>query len=111
MSVRGPVLFPQLSVKVGWVRPFAFDIYHELHCIALAAPLLAVDAKSEGVDTKSEQNTTKMGKRRQLVPIAGQSGLRFGGGRAELPLEDVLEAGDRFFGNIFSGAESGVWGS
>ena len=76
-----------------------------------ASAITAVDGNREGVDINSEQNTTKMGRRRQLVPIAGQSGLRFGGGRAELPLEDVLEVGDMFFGYIFSGAESGVFGS
>ena len=71
----------------------------------------AVDGKREGVDINSEQNTTKMGRRRQLAPIAGQSGLRPGGGRAELPPEDVLEVGDMSLGNILNGAEPGVLGS
>ena len=67
-----------------------------------------MDAKSEAVDTKSKQNTTEMGKRRRPVPIKGQSKLQFGGKQAELPLEDVLKIGDKFFSNIFSDAESGV---
>ena len=73
---------------------------------ALAAPLLAVDAKSEGVDTKSKQNTTEMGKRRRPVPIPGQSKLQFGSKQVEIPLEDALKLGDKYFSDIFSDTES-----
>ena len=74
-----------------WKRPFQLNAKQTTHDRLKA---LTLDAN--------------MGKRRRPLPIKGQSKLQFGGKQAELPLEDVLKIGDKFFSNIFSDAESGV---
>ena len=101
------------AVNQTWVGPAPLPVIATTSWIIIACNrhFTAVDGNRDGVDINSEQNTTKMGRRRQLAPIAGQSGLRPGGGRAELPPEDVLEVGDMSLGNILSGAEPGVLGS
>ena len=98
------------AVNQTWVGPAPLPVIATTSWIIIACNrhFTAVDGNRDGVDVNSKQNTAKMGNRRQLAPIAGQSGLRPGGGWAKLPLEDVLEDGDMSLGNILNGTEPGV---